>query len=837
MDDPFSIFPPDWIDNDDEDQNNNNTTKDASPTVEESSTNKVPAQMKPSQRSKNPTESDVDAPNTSGGNTVSAVNKPSKSSKKAAAKVVTKKVTAKKTAKKKSASDSNEQVPEGEEPNQRSSTTMDFGDKMNPRYVSLEAKYCARWVHRKTGGDKEVPIKSLDDDMEILFVLAGAAGFARIRRHLLRFINKNRRQGWKLNELDFSDLPTEIPPFVAAHPVLIAETPMEEILPRPKNIRPRSKVASTEDPNSDPNDDDEDDASHPTPPVKGRTKKASSKAKKPSAKASAKTSAKPSSKPKAAKATKRSVPVDDPDDDISNYPDDDSHPDPPPTSADVPAIPLPPAGELEQGKGKASSSKSKASSKASSNPSKTQKTASVPDPTEEAYMELVRENLTMSDELDTIKIEKKAMVKMIMNPRLPNVKIQKLNLSRLYNMETPPINISSSPPSDFAMDVDIGDLINRIGGEEVLEDSNENNNEELLVHDDDDENLDIPKTRKRKVVTNIQDFLNEVAPDRDSSSAVTGNSYDGIDADDVGSLIMGGYDESDTDEDEDFSLKRVPKIELIRKRKVSGDGLSDIPHSYSTIPVAPMYYFHWAVKDEAPELYLKALYEPFNEKVHELLSLMIRDPHPPDTSVTASSNKSSDSDRLIIAETSSSSFEHLTPDSPPPDAVMLGGVVSGSTSKTPSQHEATPSASHQHLTPDSLPPAADKLGEVVAKLTSKPPPPPPRKAIPISGESARMLVLTQEAKSKSKKSTRKKQSSGLLPNIRVPRVSSRRSYSRPFKNISFRKEQEMLGRIRREQQKKREEEEEEEQNRQQKAQELSDLFSHDMSKLPKIKKV
>ena len=109
------------------------------------------------------------------------------------------------------------------EKTQKNQTSMRTGWKMPKTHTLLENQYCAKWLFLKTGGDAEIVIRELDDSPWILYVLSGAAGFPRLRKHLLRHINKNRRIGKKLNKMDFSELPDEVPPFVAAHPILAAE--------------------------------------------------------------------------------------------------------------------------------------------------------------------------------------------------------------------------------------------------------------------------------------------------------------------------------------------------------------------------------------------------------------------------------------------------------------------------------------------------------------------------------------------------------------------------------------------------------------------------------------
>ena len=109
-------------------------------------------------------------------------------------------------------------------------------------------------------------------------------------------------------------------------------------------------------------------------------------------------------------------------------------------------------------------------------------------------------------------------------------------------------------------------------------------------------------------------------------------------------------DQDDSDTDEDKYVKKVPKVELIRKRGMAQfageDGLPASPYPdelnnnktdvrYSSVPVGPMFYFHWVAKEDSPDLFLKALYEPFNQQMRELVSLMV------DQNVVSENSKSS----------------------------------------------------------------------------------------------------------------------------------------------------------------------------------------------------
>ena len=692
-------------------------------------------------------------------------------------------------------SKSDSKVPEKKKyPNKKSSSSMRVGWKMPPSHTKLEAQYCGRYVFKKTGGDQNIVIRSLDEDEpEIQFVLAGAAGFPRIKKNLLRFINKNRRQGWKLNSIDYSDLPEELPPYVAQEPPVMDEQ--------------RLQVLMDEQKNPDDNDD-----THPDPP--SSSSKSSSK---PKSRAK-KSSVKPSSESKNAssiksKGTKRSAALvheieeaylmdanKDPDDDRIHHNDDDSninYPDPP-----------------------ASSSKSSSQPKEASTNSKRTKTAAfLIDETEEGYLLLAQENLDLREENENLSMENRALTRMLL--KTSRVDIHKMNLrSRTLNPH-PEMFSDCSVHDSPRLNID-----NLIDG---LEDSGDSDFSML-------NNNNNPMIEKTNKVYN-DSFLDEV---------------------DVMDLLMDSAEEStDPDPDQHIHHKRVPRVKLVKSRAEEefsdGDGPSDSDHldfpdvdgsfgdrdpdsldgnnnnRYSSLPVAPQFLFHWVTRDETSDLRLKALYEPFQGKLQDMLDLMLPDPDP--SSIVA--EIINEVLHTCLQNSSATLANHTTFES----------IVSSGSEKPLVIDESAVSDNSFSPHLSRLPEIVNRVVKKVAATTREPP-----KAILLPDENVQMLeILHQSMRPKGTKSTKKsinqKTVQSSLPRKSTQSGSSFKRYYAPRsggRKTSYRKEQEMLGKVRREQSSKKLKEEEEEKKLKPELDKLNAMFKRqtgDLSKkIPKIQK-
>ena len=652
--------------------------------------------------------------------------------------------------------------------NQKSSSSMKLGDKMPHYHTDLESKYCAKWVSMKTGGNIKIPIKELDDAPEILFVLAGAAGFPRIRKNLLRFINKNRRIGKKLNELDWSDLPEEVPPFVAPYPILAAEMTVDD-------------------------------------------------------------------------------PVDNPDGDNNN-------PDIPPNPEHIAAPSRPPVVKPKTGKGKAASSKPTAKSSSSkkepsseaSAKQKATKRSAVLDETEEAYMELARENIALQEENETLKMENRALTSIIRKKtsvdvtklRVPTTALRK---DILCESSTSIVSFSLSN-NDSPTHINIDSLLERL-------DATDNLSEDVINDDFNNNNTvdhfgEIPMSEKRRRMSaDLPEILSDY---RDTSPSVTSNSSCGFppaeirfspaeirfSPAEISELI------ADSEEDEDETIKRVPKVALVKQ-----NNNKKTHKMYSSYPVGPMYFCHWggSNEDQGNGLRLKALYEPFHTKLQEMLEMML----PDEAWLTAETIINMILEEVVESATLDQSITDKSSGSEKPLVIDEGSLSDRSFTPIPLAAEPSPDGSNTVKSSGSLTPKNPVAGGFSNK-TPKEDPRKASKAILISPENARMLQILQEEKKKTLKKSKTKESQkkrGSLPSkssaLLPPSIP--KSHKRPpaRKNISLRKHEEMLGRVRRSQHLKKLREMEEVMKNQEKMNQLHNVFKQqlgDIAKLPRIQK-